>query len=103
MLPVALEICAVETCLEETSCRNFVYETDLALLWLMEPTSRRTTTTTSASAPQSQSQFCPEGVQGWVPWGELPSALPVSLGLPAGFSVFEGLTASMLCATPGQW
>ena len=55
--PVALEICAVETCLDCTSCMKLVYEIDLALLVLMVPTASRIATIPMARTPHSQRQF----------------------------------------------
>jgi hypothetical protein len=54
---VELEILAVETCLDVTSCMNLVYVIDLAFDVLIVPTASRTATIPMASTPQSQRQL----------------------------------------------
>ena len=55
--PVALEILAVSTCLDVTSCMNLVYVIVLALVVLIVPTASRMATIPMARTPQSQRQL----------------------------------------------
>ncbi len=98
IVPLALEIWAVETCLDVTSWRNLVYEIDLALLVLMVPTASRMATIPMASTPQSQRQLWPVDCPGC----GLPSPPLGAFGPLGGFSVRCGLTPAMLGAPLAQ-
>ena len=59
IVPVALEILAVETSLAATSCMYLVYVIVLALVVLIVPTASRMATIPTARTPQSQRQLWP--------------------------------------------